>query len=92
MEIPFPSVPPKASEDEIERLGEEYANRLAELKPNAVLCQGEFTLCFCVVRKLQEKGITVLSACSERVTTEGKTETGTAKSSVFEFVRFRKYY
>lgn len=54
----------------------------------AVLCQGEFCLAFSVISKLQQSGVTVLAACSER---NVKSEDNGRKITVFEFKRFRKY-
>ena len=59
---------------------------------HAVMAQGEFTLTFCVVQKLIARGITVLSACSERSVRERVSEDGKMVKEVqFGFVRFRKY-
>ena len=87
LDLPFPAVPAEADEAEISALAEEYANKILAMNPSAVMCQGEFTLCFCVVRLLKEKNIPVLAACSERKTVEkdGK------KLSEFTFVRYRMY-
>jgi hypothetical protein len=91
-DLPFPSVDPAASEEEIEAIAEQCACTIEGLAPEAVLCQGEFTLCFNVVRKLGTKGIRVLAACSKRDVTEKETEDGnTEKYAVFSFVRFREY-
>jgi hypothetical protein len=91
-DLPFPSVDPAADEAEVEAAAEEYAGRIAEMSPAAVLCQGEFTLCYGVVRRLSEKGIRVMAACSARDVTEKETEAGnTEKFAVFNFVRFREY-
>lgn len=91
LDIPFPSVPAEAGEREIERMAEKYAEQLTATKPNAVLCQGEMTLTYAVVKKLTERNITVLAACSERCIEEQKIGDSTKKTVVFNFIRFRKY-
>lgn len=92
-DIPFPNIKSEFTEDEIEQLGKEYVDIIAELQPDAVLCQGEFTLCHFVICKLQEKGIRVISACSERVVSEKRTDSGgSERISVFHFVKYREYY
>jgi len=86
-DIPFPAVSPAAPEEDIERTADEYAGRIITLKPDCVLCQGEFNLCYAVTKRLLEKGIKTVAACSERKSVEkdGK------KVSIFEFTGFRDY-
>lgn len=86
-DIPFPAVDPWLSEEEIDGMAASCVKRIMHEEPCAVLCQGEYTLCFKVVEKLKSEGVTVLSACSERRVIEN----GNRKTSVFEFVKFRKY-
>jgi hypothetical protein len=91
-DLPFPAVDPAASEEEVEAAAEQYADTIASLAPTAVLCQGEFTLCYSVVRKLGARGIRAFAACSKRDVIERETEEGnTEKLAVFRFVRFRDY-
>lgn len=92
-DIPFPNIRSELTEAEVERLGEEYVLMITDLHPTAVLCQGEFTLCFFIICRLQEKGIRVFSACSERAVSEKVTDGGgTERISVFHFVKYREYY
>lgn len=87
-DVAFPSVKADSTEEEIAELGEQYYKEIISYHPNAVLCQGEFTLTVYVLRRLQESGIKVVAACTERkVDVEGN-----VKKSVFEFVQFREYY
>ncbi len=87
IDIPFPAVPPAYSREEVEHLGTEYFDRIARLQPQAVLCQGEFTLSVYIIRRLKEEGITVLAACSERIAVTK----GNEKTSIFKFSQFREY-
>lgn len=88
----FPIVPPKATEEEVDALANKVVEELMSMKPDAVMCQGEFTLTFAVATKLKENGIEVVSACSERQTIERQLEDGsTEKRAKFHFVKFRKY-
>jgi hypothetical protein len=91
-DLPFPSAPADADEQEVIRLAAETVSEVCKRNPKAVLCQGEYSLCFQVVKLLKQKGIKTLCACSDRKTVE-KTDGGghTEKLSVFEFVRFREY-
>lgn len=87
VDIPFPSVEPYLDERDIDSLADEYVRKITEYSPVAVMCQGEFTLCFSVAKKLQDLGIKVLSACSKRDVVEKDDK----KISVFRFVKFREY-
>lgn len=87
IDVPFPMVSPSLDEKGIEELSAEYVNKIMNLRPTAVLCQGEFNLCFSVITELKAKGITVLAACSRRMVEENEN----IKSVKFEFERFRRY-
>lgn len=87
VDMPFPAVPPMSGREEVERIGMEYFDRIIRLKPQAVLCQGEFTLSVYMIRRLQEAGIIVLAACTERIAVTK----GNEKTSIFKFAQFREY-
>ena len=92
VDVPFPNVQPEASCEEIRNMAESCVEKIQEYHPMAVMCQGEFTLTYHVVRLLKEHGIKVVSACSERKAVEKKKEDGTVyKSAVFRFTQFREY-
>ena len=91
-DIPFPGVDPEYGPDEIAELGGQYLTRILSLPAAAVMCQGEFSLSYYVVSRLEKHGIACLAACSRRNVREKKLEDGrTQKEAVFEFVRFREY-
>lgn len=88
----FPNVPPDVDEKELDILAENEFRRIISCRPEAVLCQGEMTLTYRIVRLLSQAGIPALAACSERVEEERITADGsTRKMSVFAFRRFRLY-
>lgn len=92
VDVEFPILNPEMTEEDIVRIGDEYIEKIASYNPDAVMCQGEFTLIFYVVNGLLKKGITCLAACTNRVTVENILEDGTVKKeSEFRFVGFRKY-
>ncbi len=93
IDIPFPAIPAAASSQDVKDLAAREAEKVSELQPTAVMCQGEFVFCFEFVRILKEKGILCLVACSDRVSEETAGEDGGSriKTSVFRFVRFREY-
>lgn len=87
IDIPFPSVSPQGDENYIDRLARQYIQKILELRPRAVLCQGEFCLAYQVISKLRKKGIQVLAACSERIVKDA----GQSKEVMFVFGQFRQY-
>ena len=91
-DIAFPDIRPDITDQEMDALVSRYANQLIRLKPDAVLCQGEYTFAFSIVSILLERNVRVLAACSERVSTETTDESGTVfRKSQFVFRRFRDY-
>ena len=92
VDIAFPAVIPESSEKEIESVSEELFQKIVTYNPDAVMCEGEFTLTFSAVKKLKNAGVKVMAACTKRETAEEKMPDGSArKASVFRFVRFREY-
>ena len=92
VDVPFPVVPAEAGEEQIEAMADEYTGRILDLSPKAVMCQGEFTLCYSVIRRLKEHGVTVVAACSARMVAEQEDEKGgKVKTVLFRFARFREY-
>lgn len=92
LDMPFPAVPALSDEDDIEDLAEHFFKIIADNHPEAVLCQGEFSLCFRIVSLLLKADIKTLCACSERKTIEKVDSMGvTTKEAVFEFLKFREY-
>lgn len=87
VDVPFPKVDPKMSSEEIKAITEEFVDKIINYNPTAVLCQGEFTVCYNVVSKLKKDGVMVLSACSERIVQE----TNEGKIVKFKFEQFREY-
>lgn len=92
VDVLFPEIAAEASEDEVERLAVAGVEQILAQQPAAVLCQGEFTYTYAVVRRLQAQNIPVLAACSERIVEEKLEADGsTRRVSRFYFVRFRAY-
>ena len=91
LDIPFPTVQPDASEEEIRKLADKIQSDITSKKPTVVLCQGEMTLMFEVVKRLIQKNISVVAACSKRCATEAYINGEMVKISSFKFVQFRKF-
>ena len=93
-EIHFPNVSPYDSADDIKLLADNYVLQIVSLLPdneeNAVLCQGEFSLCVAVIEKLKSRNIKVLCACSKRQVIEEFDGEKNIKKSEFHFVGFRE--
>lgn len=94
-DVPFPNVPPDATSEEVYALAQDLFKRIDCLpsennRPMVVLVQGEMTFTYALVRVLLEGGpYWPVAATTERVVVEDP-NTGT-KTSVFKFVRFRRY-
>jgi hypothetical protein len=92
VDIPFPNIEPAATETDIANLGNDYIQKILEMSPSAVMCQGEFTFSYYVISGLLRNNINVLSACSKRIVQEMHDGTDTVKKvSQFKFVGFRRY-
>ena len=91
VDLALPEMHPEYDEAQIEELARASAAQILALRPVAVLCQGEFTYSFALVRLLQAQGITVLAACSERRAQEEWQGNVSRKVSYFQFVQFRRY-
>ena len=92
IDYPFPMVDPNDSEENIKEMANRISEEIGAMKPDIVMCQGEFTLCYNVVKLLKDRGIKVVAASSERKAMEEVLVDETVnKISVFEFVKFREY-
>ena len=87
VDVPFPAVDPKATSQDVRTLASEFVDIIMNHHPAAVLCQGEFTLCYSVINSLKKNGIIVLAACTERMVEEN--ESGKVVKFIFE--GFREY-
>jgi hypothetical protein len=91
-DFPFPAVNTSWDTEDIAQRAERIAEQILSCKPDAVLCQGEMTLCFALIQRLQQHGIPVCAAVSDRVVKEALLPDGTVKKEVsFRFVKFRNY-
>ena len=92
IDLAFPAIDPSANEAALDSLASAYAARILHLNPDAVLCQGECTFVYRIVRQLEAAGIPVLAACSRRKSQETTYPDGsTLKRSIFVFAGFRRY-
>ncbi len=93
VDIPFPSVDPEGDEEYLDRLTDEYLQKIMDIANNnnssiTVHLMGEMTFTVSLVEKLQNVGITCISSTSKRESMDlGNGE----KNITFKFVRFREY-
>ncbi len=94
IDIPFPTVEATADEEKIRLLAEQYVGKISSIakQDDVIMVQGEFSLTYAVITRLNALGYKVVTACSERIVTEWKDETGeTIKEARFKFKRYREY-
>lgn len=92
VDIPFPDVNPRGSNEYINSLVEEFYDKVIEYDNPVVMLQGEFIFTYRLVCKLKANNIKVVASCSERKTVEYTDKNGcTTKQSIFEFVDFKEY-
>lgn len=87
VDISFPMIDASAGEEQVVQLADQYLDEIMKMEPAAVMCQGEFTFVYSLVRRLKEKKVVCLAACSERMVAD----TADGKIVRFEFVKFREY-
>jgi CRISPR-associated protein Csx16 len=87
---PFPSVPATAETVTVVAIADDLVAALMREVPGVThaMVQGEFTLVQALVRRLEGRGISCLSATTRRELIE---DDGGVKTTRFEFVRFREY-
>lgn len=94
VDVPFPAVDPLATKEDISALAEKSVEEILANHPDVVMAQGEFTLTFAVVKKLQEKGVKCVVACTRRRTDEEVQQlaaAGLTREGMFAFMGFREY-
>lgn len=91
IDVSFPVIDPNMTKQKVYDLALSYLDKILALKPDCVMCQGEFCFTYEMINLLKEKNIRVVAACSERKTIEKIIDNKCEKVSVFEFVQFREY-
>jgi UDP-N-acetylglucosamine:LPS N-acetylglucosamine transferase len=91
-DIQFPKISGKASFEDVEKIALEISKIILELKPDVVMCQGEFSLTYMVINILRKHDIRTVCACTERVVVEHFVGDKVEKYSEFVFKGFRDYY
>ena len=94
IDIPFANVPPTATKADVDALAEQAVNEIVKAEPLMAMVQGEMTLVYNVVRRLEARGIKCVAACTRRRTDEEiqrLAAAGLTKEGMFEFMGFREY-
>lgn len=92
VDVAFPRIEAKATEDEVIRLAASNIERYIELieqypTPSAFHIMGEMVYCFNVIKVLKERGYVVVASTSNR----DVEKYGDSKIVYFSFERFREY-
>jgi CRISPR-associated DxTHG motif protein len=88
----MPTVPPTATEDEVDGMARDLADRALRQGARGAHVAGDFTLTMALVRELQRRGVRCFAATSERlVSNEEHGPEGAQATREFRFVRWREY-
>ncbi|MBQ9253958.1 MAG: CRISPR-associated protein [Bacteroidales bacterium] len=89
IDYPFPNVSPDSNEEEISLMAEKIVENIINKYSSVVIhLMGEFTLCYSLIKRFQQRNITCIASCTERNVKENANGEKIVK---FEFKRFRKY-
>jgi hypothetical protein len=92
LDIPFPEVDPTWTTIQVIERAKSLVDEVLLLNPIMVLCQGEFTLTYHLVKAFKEKNISVVNASSKRAVEETRDVDGmNRRKYYFDFVQFREY-
>ena len=94
VDIAFPAVNPAATKMDVQELAEKSVNEILAVHPSIVMVQGESTLVYAVVNKLQSKGVPCCAACTRRRSEEELQQlsaAGLTREGMFAFMGFREY-
>ena len=90
VDYPFPNVVPQSTEKDISLLADEIVEDVINNYglQITVHIMGEFTLCYALIKRFQQRNITCIASCTERNVTENA---NCEKIVRFEFKQFRRY-
>ena len=94
IDIAFPMIDPAATKEDIALMADKAVSDILSVSPSAVMVQGETTLVFAVVKRLQERGVLCLASCTRRRSEEELqrlSAAGLTREGMFEFMGFREY-
>lgn len=95
IDLEFPQISPYATEEDIINLSNVYLSKIIEIKdlhPRfAVHIMGEFTFTYRMIYLLQQHNIPCYASTTERKTLEETENHIVKKTTIFNFVKFRKY-
>lgn len=94
VDLQFPMVDPAATHDDIQKLADSSVEDILNAHPSAVMVQGEMTLTYAIVKRLQNEGILTVAACTRRRSEEELQQlsaAGLTREGMFAFMGFREY-
>ena len=68
VDMAFPAISPSANELEVDELAEANAACIIAQEPAVVLCQGEYTYTYALVKRLLAKGVCVVAVSYTHLT------------------------
>lgn len=93
VDMPFPQIPPSATEFEVAELAEKYFKEIKMSGCNTVHLMGEMTFVVSLILRLRDAGYEVIASTTERKAVEKtKADGSVEKTAVFEFIKFRAYF
>ena len=106
VDLPFPLIDPEMGTEQLDILVDQYYGKIMEMlrsgkntpcqentdTRSAVMVQGEYTFVYRLVKRLEQKGILCVSACSRREVEEERKGDTVVKKSLFQFLQFRRYF
>lgn len=90
-DLPFPDVAPEMTSEEVGALAAVLCGEVLRRGARAALVQGEMTLTYALVRRLERAGVACYAAATARVASVEQEGGVSWKRSRFEFAGFRRY-
>lgn len=87
VDMPFPNVSPMLSSEDLDKLVDEYEDKLMASNIKHVHIAGELNFVFRMVTRLKAKGVICITSTTERIAVVKDEK----KTSTFRFVQFREY-
>ena len=92
IDIPYPNIPPTATQEQIRDIMKDTLEKVVEANPKTVMCMGENITCHNFVMELENLNIQTVAAVTKPVTEIIKNEDGTERTvKTFKFEGFRDY-
>lgn len=92
IDIPYPNIPPTATQEQIRDIMKDTLEKVVEANPKTVMCMGENITCHNFVKELEKLNIQTVATVTKPVTEIVKNDDGTERTvKTFNFEGFRDY-